>query len=377
MERGQLPSLFCFLVTAGFLATSIAAPAGAQRLSVEALFDGEMWKTDAGSVLLARNAGRPAPEGRVHGWLAYSLAPNLELASVAAVETGYAETGRASVYLEMLELRYTPHRFLGIHVGKMVSPMGTFGARHFSNVNPLVGQPDLYPPQYPWGAIVVGAVGPFDYRAGAVSLPTVNPRYSPEAGHRLRPVGGAGLTLGPSLHLGVSLTQGPYLGSALATLVPDGTSWQDYGQTVQAADLRYSMGYFDTHAEAAWSSYEVPGMKEPVRGFGWYDEMRVTLSPRVFAALRYEDFKYAFIGVFPPNYWVGAETVERNVEVGVGYRMNEDALLKISYRRDFWPGEAAPGAPPMPDGSALAVQMSYHLDVSELLTRRRDRQPMR
>lgn len=83
------------------------------------------------------------------------------------------------------------------------------------------------------------------------------------------------------------------------------------------------------------------------------------------------------IGVFPPNYWVGAETVERNAEAGVGYRMSEDALLKISYRRDFWPGEAAPGAPPLPDGSAVAVQMSYHLAVSEMLTRRRDRQPLR
>ncbi len=71
-----------------------------------------------------------------------------------------------------------------------------------------------------------------------------------------------------------------------------------------------------------------------------------------------------------PGFWVGAETVERNAEVGVGFRMSETTLLKLSYRRDFWPGEPGAGAPPLPDGSALAVQMSYHLDITDLLTRK-------
>jgi hypothetical protein len=358
------------LGAAGLWTTSIATPAGAQRIAVEALVDGEMWKTDDGSRLLARNHGRPAPQGRVHAWLAYGLTQNLELAGVAMGATGYAEAERAKASLELLELRYTPHQSFGIRIGKLLSPMGTFGARHFSNVNPLIGEPDLYPPLYPWGAMVSGVAGPFDYRAGAVSLPTVNPRYSPEAGHRLRPVGGAGVSVGPSFHLGASITHGPYLGPAVATLLPSGASWQDYGQTVSAADLRFSFGYFETRAEAAWSSYEVPSRSEPVHGFGWYDEIRVTLSPRLFAAVRYEDFKYAFIGAFPPNRWLGAETLQRNAELGVGYRKTESALLKVSYRRDFWPGESRPGAPLFPDGSALAVQMSYHLDISEMLTRK-------
>lgn len=107
-----------------------------------------------------------------------------------------------------------------------------------------------------------------------------------------------------------------------------------------------------------------------VNGFGWYDEIRVTLSPRLFGAFRYEDFKYAFIGAFGANRWVAAETVERNVELGVGYRASESALLKVAYRRDFWPGDPGPGARQMPDGSALAVQMSYHLNVSGMLTRK-------
>jgi len=357
-------------VAAGFAATMVAPSAGAQRLRVEALVDGELWKTDDGSRLLAKNSGRPAPQGVVHGWVAYALTRDLELAGVAMVEGGYADEERFDKYLELLELRYKPTELFGIRVGKMLSPVGTFGARHFSNVNPLIGEPDLYPPQYPWGAVVSGVVGAFDYRAGMVSLPTVNPRYSPEPGHRLRPAAGAGLSLGPSLHLGVSMTQGPYLGQSVAAFLPDGASWGDYNQTVRAADLRYSYGYFETRAEAAWSSYEVPTQSKDVRGFGWYDEMRVTLSPRLFAALRYEDFKYAFVRAVRPGFWVAAETVERNAEVGVGYRASETAQLKVSYRRDYWPGEARPGAAPLPDGSALAVQISYHIDIGELLTRK-------
>ena len=348
----------------------IGVPAGAQRLAVEALIDGEVWKTDDGSMLLARNSGRPAPQGRVHGWMAYSLARDLELAGVAVVEAGYAEAERVDGSLELLELRYTPRQSFGVRLGKMVSPVGTFGARHFSNVNPLIGEPDLYPPQYPWGAVVSGVVGLFDYRAGMVSLPTVNPRYSPAAGHRLRPALGAGVRIGPSFHLGASVTRGAYLGPSIAAHLPDGASWSEYSQTVGAADLRYSFGYFETRAEAAWSSYEVPGHSDRVNGFGWYDEVRLTVSPRLFGAVRYEDFKYAFIGAFGANRWVSAETVQRNVELGVGYRASESALMKIAYRRDFWPGSPGPGAPPMPDGSALAVQMSYSLDVTAKLTRK-------
>src|SRR5688572_9154491 len=127
------------IAAGGVFAPFIAAPAEAQRLAVEALIDGEIWKTDDGSMLLARNSGRPAPQGRMHGWLTYGLSRDLELAGIAVVQAGYAEAERAEGYLELLELRYTPHQSFAVRLGKMLSPVGTFGARHFSNVNPLIG----------------------------------------------------------------------------------------------------------------------------------------------------------------------------------------------------------------------------------------------
>jgi hypothetical protein len=341
--------------------------AAAQGVSVEALADLEMWKTDSGSILLARNHGRVAPQGRVHAWVLLNPTRNLELVTIGEMVAGYVEDERTEIELELMEARFTVGRGLAFHGGKILSPMGQFGARRFSNVNPLIGEPDLYPTQYPLGVVASGAVGSFDYRVGLVSLPTVNSRYSPEPGSKLRPLVGAGLRVGPAFHGGVSFTRGPYLGPTSSATLPSGASWQDFGQTVAAADMRLSLGYVESRLEAAWSSYEVPTVGKSVHGFGWYDETRVTLSPRVFAAARFEHFRYAYVGTFPPNHWIGAETVERNVEVGVGYRLSEPALAKVSYRRDFWPGEPGPGAPPLPNGSAVAVQLSYHLDVSGML----------
>jgi hypothetical protein len=355
------------LATAAVCLVLGANVAAAQRVSVEALADLETWKTDSGSILLARNHGRVAPQGRVHAWIVLSPTRNLELVSIGEMVAGYVEDERTEIELEMMEGRFTIGRGLVLEAGKIVSPIGKFGIRRFSNVNPLIGEPDLYPTQYPLGVVASGAAGWFDYRGGLVSLPTVNSRYSPEPGRRLRPAVGAGVRVGPAFHGGLSFTRGPYLGPTSSATLPSGTSWEDFGQTVVAADMRLSLGYVESRLEAAWSSYEVPTLGKSVHGFGWYDETRVTLSPRLFGAARFEHFRYAYVGTFPPNYWIGAETVERNIEVGVGYRLSEPALVKVSYRRDFWPGEPGPGAPPMPDGSAIAVQFSYHLDVSGML----------
>jgi hypothetical protein len=342
--------------------------ARAQRVSVEALADLEMWKTDSASLLLARNHGKAAPQAKVHAWLVFSPLRNLELVTIGEAVAGYIEDERTEVELEMIEGRFRFGPGLQLRAGKILSPMGTFGARRFSNVNPLIGEPDLYPTQYPWGAVAAGSVGVFDYRAGLVSLPTVNPRYSPEPGNRLRPVVGAGVRVGPALHVGGSFTHGPYLGPTSSATLPPGTEWQDFSQTVAAADMRLSLGYVESRVEASWSSYEVPTLTKSVRGFGWYDETRLTLSPRIFVAGRYEYFRYAYVGSFPPSFWIGAETIERNVEGGFGYRISEPALVKVSYRRDFWPRTRNPGSPPMPDGSALALQFSYHLDVTGMLS---------
>ncbi|MEX2178338.1 MAG: hypothetical protein WD801_06480 [Gemmatimonadaceae bacterium] len=345
---------------------ALAAPAGAQRVAVEALADIELWETDDSSRLLARNDGRALLAGRLHVWLAARLAESLELRALGMGEAGTGDE-EADASLQLLSLRYGRSRAFVAEGGKILYPIGAFAARRFSNTNPLIGAPDLYAPQYPEGVVLSGASGPLDYRAAAVSLPLVNPRYTPKPGRRIRPVAGVGVSAGPGFRVGVAATRGPYLSEDLQALLPPGAAWKDFGQLIIAADARYSAGYIVARAEAAWSSYEVPTVADVVKGFGWYGEIRGTVTPRLFVAARYENSKYAFIRPVSPSFWVGSATRQINGEIGAGYRFSPDALLKTSFRRDHWPVQTSPSGARFPDGYALAVQFSQRVDVMGLL----------
>jgi hypothetical protein len=283
------------------------------------------------------------------------------------VEGGSALPGEPEFYLEQLELRGRASSALVIEAGKILQPIGEFGTRRFSNTNPLIGAPDAYPVQYPWGAIATGRIGPFDYRGGVSSLPPVNPRYSPEPDRRLRPVGGLGISIGPAIRVGADVTRGSYLGKNVSAQLPSGRSWEDYRQTVVSTDLRISYGYVEARAEGAWSSYDVPTVAKPLHGLGWYGELKGTVSPRVFLAGRFEHYRYAFILPINPSFWVARETTQMNGEIGLGYRFSAASLVKASFRRDHWPVHSVPGAPPFPDGYAVAVQFSLHASATDLL----------
>lgn len=350
---------------------TLAAPAGAQRIAFETLTDIELWETDDSSRLLARNEGRTLLAGRMHAWLSARVAESLELRVLGRAHASTARSEDATASLELLALRYGRSRALVVEGGRVLYPIGAFAARRFSNTNPLIGAPDLYTPQYPVGMIVSGAAGIVDYRAALLSLPLVNPRYTPEPGRRIRPAAGAGVSAGPGFRIGVAATWGPYLSEDLEAQLPAGAAWDDFSQSVVGVDARYSAGYLEARGEATWSSYDVPTVADQVRGFGWYGEVRGTITPRFFIAARYENSKYAFIRPVSPAFWVGAETRQMNGEVGAGFRFNADALLKASFRRDHWPVQTTPSGMRFPDGYAIAVQFSRRLDVMGLLEGKR------
>jgi len=355
-------------ITAGLLCSlTLAAPASAQRIAFETLTDIELWQTDDSSRLLARNEGRALLALRSHAWLSARLVEALELRVLGEAHASTAGSEDAAAALQLLTLRYGRSRALVVEGGKVLYPIGAFAARRFSNTNPVIGAPDLYIPQYPAGVIVSGAAGALDYRAALLSLPLVNPRYTPKPGKRVRPAAGAGVSVGPGFRIGVAATRGPYLSRDLTAQLPTGTAWDDYSQSIAGVDARYSAGYLEARGEATWSSYDVPTVENKVRGFGWYGEVRGTITPRFFVAARYEDSKYAFIRPVSPAFWVGAETRQMNGEIGAGFRFNADALLKASFRRDHWPVQTSPSGTRFPDGYALAVQFSRRLDVMGLL----------
>ena len=349
---------------AGLVAMLLLGPGTAPAqdwLILGGVIDVEGWATDSGSRLLTRNDGQPGGLGRLTLWAGAAPSPRWQLVALVGAEAGPAlRGGEAAVTLDGLWLRVRAHRLLAVQAGRILSPMGGFGPRRLSPVNPLIDRPDTYPPAYPWGGEVSGASPRFDYRVAVVSLPVGDERYLPTPGHTPRLVAGAGVTPFIGARLGVSYTRGPYLGPDVP--LPGGVDWRDFGQWVFGIDGRLSRGYADLHGEVLFSSYDVPISGQALKGTAYYVELKYTWHPRLYTAVRLQRNRYPFIRPRTATVWTEVVTAFNAGDVGVGVRLSRNALLKVSYQQDDWETQL--------DGKALAVQVSYAFDVAEVLLRR-------
>jgi hypothetical protein len=356
-------------LSAALLVAAVAPAATQQWLMLEGIADGEMWATDSESFQLSRNGGNPAPAGRVQ------LFVGLDARWVQAIFMGEIEGGKGSeegeteVDYDQLIVRFLPSPLAVVDVGKFPTPLGAFANRRLSTMNPLIGAPDGYPVQYPWGATLSGIAGRFDYRAAVVSLPATHEDYVPDPSPAARPVLGAGFTPIPELRIGASVTWGPYLNDTLAAVLPPGADWKSYSQRVLGFDTRISRGYFEFHGELALSRYDVPTHTDAADGVNYYAEVKQTWTPRFFTALRVERNDYPFIRPVTATNWIVRSADGYNAEIGIGVRAARGALVKASYRRLWW--KADPSAPQTPpDGYAFAIQASWHFDVKDWIDRK-------
>jgi hypothetical protein len=354
----------------------VAAPAATGRaqggMLLQGIVDGEGWSTSNSSNLLTRNAGRAAGLARIDLWGAVEVIHGFVIYGEGSAEGGPARGERGTtVYGNQAGIRYaTTPRFV-IDVGKMTPVIGTFAPRHFSTRNPLIGTPDGYSLQYPWGAKLSGDVGIFDYRVAMVSLPTTHVGYEPAPTPRLRTALGGGITPMIGFRLGGSFTVGPYLNEDDASSIPTGTTWSDFHQRVVALDASFSHGYLETHAEAARGTYDVP-LRGPITGFTYYGEAKYTFTPRFFLAVRGERNKYPFIRASATTGIAYAARLTDFVdgEFGGGYRVSRSTLIKASVRGDRWWVRAGGGFRGT-GGHAIALQISQAFDLAEMLERPR------
>ena len=365
-KAASWPALLLLALAA--MLTVGATKANAQTsLLVQGVADLELWKTDAGSALLARNEGRFAPLARAHLWTALELPGSLTLYAMGEAEGGPAEE-HTELELELAGVRWARSRALVADAGMITSPVGVFAGRRLSNRNALVGAPDAYPVTYPLGAQLSGAMGMVDWRAAMVSLPMTNEEYTPEPSARWRPAAGIGVSPLTGLRIGASWTAGSYLADDRPTLA--GRPWHGYEQQVLAFDFTASRGYLELWAEAAHSAYEVPGYADPVKGTAAYVEARWTFTPRLYAAARAERNDYPFIEQLTDSSFSATTTDLRDIEAGFGFRPAASQLVKLTWRRDSW--HVAPEVRPfLPDGYAVALQFSQSFDVMDLVDRAR------
>jgi hypothetical protein len=350
-----------------------ARPVRAQGgVLLQGIADAEGWFTNNSSNLLTRNGGRPAALLRFDFWGAAEPVHGLVFYAEGSAESGPSGAGSTTTTLwgNQLGVRYATTPAFVVDVGKMAPIIGTFAPRHFSTRNPLIGTPDGYTLQYPVGAKVSGRIGIFDYRAAMVSLPTTHVGYEPEPSPRLRPAIGGGITPIVGLRVGGSFTVGSYLNKDDSLSLPAGTSWSDFHQRVAAFDASYAVGYLETHVEAARGTYDIPA-RGSISGFTYYGEAKYTFTPRFFLAGRVERNDYPFIRAATTvgGTYAGRLTDFVDGEIGGGYRVSTNALLKVSVRGDRWwvkPGAGFRGQ----GGHAIAIQLSQAFDLTDVIDRR-------
>jgi hypothetical protein len=334
-------------------------------IMLQGIVDFEGWSTSTDSPSLTRNRGRAAVLGRLTMWSAVEFAPGVSAFAQIEGGMGDALNEATEVELYMAGIRVAAAPWFVVDAGRIANPVGAFAPRRFSNRNPLIGTPNGYPVLYPEGLQFSGKASRFDWRLAIVNAPIARDNYSPPAAHSWRPAVSAGVTLATGVRIGASATVGSYLSDTLAPALLAGKSSSSYRQRVVALDAQFNREYVELRGEWARSAYDVPGAST-ARGNTWYGEAKITVAPRWFLAGRVEHNAYPYIEPYS-TFWGIESPVDDNLELGIGFRVSPDLLLKGSWRggrSQYLLGDIAIDTL----GHAFAIQVSQSFDVLDWIT---------
>jgi hypothetical protein len=198
---------------------------------------------------------------------------------------------------------------------------------------------------YPLGAVLTVSTAHWDARAAVInSAPTrvyavgavTKPRQTPVF------VTGAGVTPTIGLRLGAALAHGDYATPAELTIATPGGR----AMTMVSGEGEWSFGGTKIAGEILRTAFDTTGPSTSV-AYEWFIQGQHTLTPRWFAASRYEGTSA------PPlisGIVVGTRTNLRIVEATAGYRLSPDLTVRGSYyTRRFY------GAPTWTDQFGASV----------------------
>jgi hypothetical protein len=299
---------------------------------------------------------------------------------LAEVRSENLSTVRA--YALYARIRPWTQRDFDIQVGRIPPTFGAFARRTYANDNPLIGyplayqyltslRPDALPAnadellqkrslgwlvKYSIGASAadrgVPLVSAFRWDTGvqlhttagivsataAITAGTVsNPLFKDDNGGRqfagrleVRP--GAGLIAGTSFARGRFVTD-----AAARSALGDAATADGFGQTAWGGDLEYSHAHYLVRFEAIVSDWRLPLLKapvigEPLRAASTSIEGRYKIVPGMHAAARVDHLGFSDVtGSTSTAPWDAPVT---RVEIGTGYSIQRNLLLKISYQRN-------------------------------------------
>lgn len=188
---------------------------------------------------------------------------------------------------------------------------------------------------YLTGLQIFGTHGWFSYHLGitngALSNPAdVNNSSAPHILGRVRYHPSIGLNVGTSFSWGSYLDKE----SVRSQLQPAGKSVEDFKQLTAGLDVSYSVGHLLFYSELIFNRWETPFVGESLDALAFYAEGKYTLFTRFYVASRFSLIDFANIddpldvdgdGQFRESW----DYDMQQLELGLGYRINRNALLKI------------------------------------------------
>jgi hypothetical protein len=311
---------------------------------------------------------------------AAKVGPHLSLLGEVRTEN----TDSLEAYALYARIRpWTRHDF-DIQVGRIPPTFGAFARRTYANDNPLIGYPLAYqyltslrPDALPatadellqkrslgwlvrysigasasdrgvplvsafrWdtGVQVHGAAGIVSATAAITAGTVSNPRFSDDNGGRqvagrleVRPVAG--------LIAGTSVARGRFVSDAAARSALGETraaTDEEFAQTAWGGDVEYSRAYYLVRLETIISAWHLPIVRAPaisdrLLAASTSVEGRYKIVPGLYAAARIDHIGFNDVtGSTSTAPWDAPVT---RVEVGTGYSIQRNLLLKVSYQHN-------------------------------------------
>jgi hypothetical protein len=147
----------------------------------------------------------------------------------------------------------------------------------------------------------------------------------------------------PGLIIGTSGSRGPFVTRAAAESAGRSADNGSLTQIAWGGDIEYSRGYYLIRAETIVSNWRMPavvGIDLPLRAWSTAVEGRYKIRPGLFAAARLEHLDFSEVaGSAGPREW---EAPVGRVEAGIGYSLQRNLLLKVSYQHNSRDGGRVP-----------------------------------
>jgi hypothetical protein len=293
--------------------------------------------------------------------------------------------GGVQPYALYLRIRPWVSRDFDIQVGRVPPTFGAFARRTYANDNPLIGYPLAYqylttvrPDALPgsadellakrstgwlvrysvgdptpdagvplvtafrWdtGVQVHGAVGMLSATA-AVTAGTVSNPVFPDDNQGRQLAGRVELRPAAGLILGTSVARGPFVSEAAARAAVGAGHDSEFTQTAWGADAEYSRDHYLLRLELIGSRWQMPvvpppgallALQTPLGALSTSVEGRYKLRPDFYVAARYDHLGFSDqTGLLETVPWDAPVT---RIEIGGGYSLQRNVLLKASYQHD-------------------------------------------